>query len=220
MFAFERVSGEAGIFRSGNGRVTAGLVMGALAIAVLSLNAMARAQRLEGGESELGMVLGSPTTVLKATAGPSTPLRSAQDDTRGGIPSFPARAARNLPPRMTQAQRFLAQRGLTNQKNRTKWHAARRAGSAHLGVPMSEAATQPQAPPAATWQPLGPTAVTSANFGLVTGRVAALALDPSDTTGNHLYAGTTGGGVWVSKNAGASTVSSITFTPLTDSLGL
>ena len=53
----------------------------------------------------------------------------------------------------------------------------------------------------------------------MTGRIAALALDPSDTTGNHLYVGTTGGGVWVSQNAGASTTSSVTFTPLTDSLG-
>jgi hypothetical protein len=85
---------------------------------------------------------------------------------------------------------------------------------------MSLAGAQAQTTPAtATWQALGPTAVTSANFGLVTGRIAALALDPSDTTGNHLYAGTTGGGVWVSQNAGASSTSSITFTPLTDSLG-
>jgi hypothetical protein len=108
---------------------------------------------------------------------------------------------------------------LTNKKNREKWHAARRAGSAHLSAPMSTAGAQAQTPATATWQPLGPTAVTSANFGLVTGRIAALALDTSDTTGNHLYVGTTGGGVWVSQNAGASTTSSITFTPLTDSLG-
>ena len=94
------------------------------------------------------------------------------------------------------------------------------AGLTHPSVPMSEAGTQAQTPTTATWQPLGPTAVTSANFGLVTGRIAALALDPSDTTGNHLYVGTTGGGVWVSKNAGASATSSITFSPLTDSLGL
>jgi hypothetical protein len=69
-----------------------------------------------------------------------------------------------------------------------------------------------------TWQPLGPTAVQSPNFGLVTGRVSALALDPSDATGNRLYAGTTGGGVWVANNAAASTPSSIVFTPLTDTL--
>ncbi len=61
-------------------------------------------------------------------------------------------------------------------------------------------------------------AVQTPNFGLVTGRVSALALDPSDATGNRLYAGTTGGGVWVANNAAASTPSSIAFTPLTDTL--
>ncbi len=48
--------------------------------------------------------------------------------------------------------------------------------------------------------------------------MAALALDPSDATGNRLYAGTTGGGVWVANNAAVSTPSSIVFTPLTDSV--
>ena len=70
----------------------------------------------------------------------------------------------------------------------------------------------------ATWQPLGPTAVQTPGFGLVTGRVAAVALDPSDATGNHLYLGTTGGGVWVAQNAGTSNASSVVFTPLTDTL--
>ena len=70
----------------------------------------------------------------------------------------------------------------------------------------------------ATWQPLGPTAVLTPDFGLVTGRISAIALDPSDATGNHLYIGTTGGGVWSSSNAGTSTVSNIVFNPLTDAL--
>ncbi len=47
-----------------------------------------------------------------------------------------------------------------------------------------------------TWTALGPAAVQTPDFGLVTGRVAAIALDPSDATGNRLYIGTTGGGVW------------------------
>ncbi|MGA3263930.1 MAG: choice-of-anchor D domain-containing protein [Terracidiphilus sp.] len=121
---------------------------------------------------------------------------------------------------MIHAQRFLARRGWTQSKNRANWQAARRAAAARSAAPTS--AVQPLAgtPATATWQPLGPTAVASANFGLVTGRVSALALDPSDATGNHLYVGTTGGGVWVSQNAGASSTSSITFTPLTDSLGV
>ncbi len=68
----------------------------------------------------------------------------------------------------------------------------------------------------ATWLPLGPTAVQSQNFGLVTGRVSALALDPSDATGNTLYVGTTGGGVWKSQNADTTSLANISFIPLTD----
>ena len=59
-------------------------------------------------------------------------------------------------------------------------------------------------------------AVITPNFGLVSGRVSSIALDPSDATGNSLYVGTTGGGVWSANNAGTSTVSSIVFNPLTD----
>jgi hypothetical protein len=69
-----------------------------------------------------------------------------------------------------------------------------------------------------TWQPLGPSTVQTPDFGLVTGRVAAIALDPSDPTGNRLYLGTTGGGVWVANNAAVAATSSIVFTPLTDSV--
>jgi hypothetical protein len=69
-----------------------------------------------------------------------------------------------------------------------------------------------------TWQPLGPTAVQTPDYGLVSGRVAAIALDPSDATGNRLYVGTTGGGVWVANNAGVSQPASIVFAPLTDNV--
>ena len=69
-----------------------------------------------------------------------------------------------------------------------------------------------------TWQPLGPAAVLTPDFGLVSGRVTSIALDPSDATGNRLYVGTTGGGVWMANNAGASPTSAIVFTPLTDAV--
>jgi hypothetical protein len=69
-----------------------------------------------------------------------------------------------------------------------------------------------------SWEPLGPQAVISANYGLVSGRITALALDPSDTTGNTLFVGTTGGGVWRSQNAGTSSAAQISFVPLTDDL--
>ncbi len=58
----------------------------------------------------------------------------------------------------------------------------------------------------------------TANYGLVTGRISSLALDPSDPKGNRLYAGTTGGGVWFSQNAAAADPASIVFVPLTDNL--
>jgi hypothetical protein len=69
-----------------------------------------------------------------------------------------------------------------------------------------------------TWQSVGPAAVVSQNYGLVTGRITALALDPSDATGNTLYVGTTGSGVWRSQNADTSSLANINFVPLTDDL--
>ncbi len=68
------------------------------------------------------------------------------------------------------------------------------------------------------WQAVGPASVTSLNYGAVTGRVTALALDPSDATGNNLFIGVTGGGVWHSLNAASATPGNITFTALTDDL--
>ena len=118
--------------------------------------------------------------------------------------------AQTVPPRVVQAHRFLAERG---------WGAAH-AGAVKVRSRAATARTWPQttsAPETASWQPLGPTAVISANYGLVTGRVSSIAFDPADPTGNRVYVGTTGGGVWLSQNAGTSTPS-VVFTPLTDTL--
>jgi hypothetical protein len=130
----------------------------------------------------------------------------------------------NLPPRVVQAERFLAQRGWHRDQARgsTSGGAAAWAGAGNLRRNASAAAAVPQAQSmaagqgTATWLPLGPTAVQSPNFGLVTGRISALALDPSDTTGNTLYVGTTGGGVWRSQNVDTSSPANISFIPLTD----
>ena len=54
-------------------------------------------------------------------------------------------------------------------------------------------------------------------FGNVTGRVTSLAIDAWDRSGNTVYAGTTGGGVWKSTNAAAS-ADQVAFSPLTDDL--
>ncbi len=69
----------------------------------------------------------------------------------------------------------------------------------------------------AAWQPIGPNQIATPAYGNVTGRVTAIAIDPADATGNTVYLGTTGGGVWKSTNA-AGPVSAVTFAPLTDTL--
>jgi hypothetical protein len=69
----------------------------------------------------------------------------------------------------------------------------------------------------AAWQPIGPDSILSPTYGNLTGRVTALALDLNDTTGNTLFLGATGGGVWKSTNA-AGPLANVTFTPLTDTL--
>ena len=51
------------------------------------------------------------------------------------------------------------------------------------------------------WQAVGPAQMASQSFGKVTGRVTSVAIDPADGTGNTVYLGTTGGGVWKSANA-------------------
>ncbi len=69
----------------------------------------------------------------------------------------------------------------------------------------------------AAWQPLGPSSIVSPTYNNLTGRVAAIATDPNDPTGNTVYLGTTGGGVWKSTNA-AGPLGAASFAPLTDTL--
>ncbi len=67
------------------------------------------------------------------------------------------------------------------------------------------------------WAPLGPATVNSSLYGAVTGRVTSIAVDPNDASGNTVWLGTTGGGVWKSTNA-AGLLANATFAPLTDTL--
>jgi hypothetical protein len=114
----------------------------------------------------------------------------------------------NLPPRVVEAQRFLARRG---------WSATR-ASAVQIRLHPAMERPWPATTATASWLPLGPTAVASPSYGLVTGRVSSIAFDPTDSTGNRIYLGTTGGGVWLSQNAGTSNGSSVVFTPLTDTV--
>jgi hypothetical protein len=119
------------------------------------------------------------------------------------------------PPRATAAEQFLAQRGFRGGQPVTSRATALR-GRAASSVRATPASAS--TPASGTWTALGPTAVSTGNFGLVTGRVTAVAFDPSDPAGNTVYLGTTGGGVWKSTTAGAPSTSSISFSPLTDTL--
>jgi hypothetical protein len=69
----------------------------------------------------------------------------------------------------------------------------------------------------AGWQAVGPNQIASLAYGNVTGRLTSIAIDPADATGNTVYVGSTGGGVWKSTNA-AGPAGSVTFLPLTDTL--
>lgn len=101
--------------------------------------------------------------------------------------------------------------------------AVRGGGSAALALVAARrehlalAAKPRNADLSAKWTAVGPGSVANPVYGAVSGRVTALAVDPGDATGNTLYAGTTGGGVWKSTDA-AGPLAAVTFVPLTDTL--
>src|SRR5438445_9710798 len=75
------------------------------------------------------------------------------------------------------------------------------------------------------WTPLGPAPLASdaTGFGAqdykwVSGRATAVAVDPSDSSGNTVYVGGAYGGVWKSSNAGplSPNASSVTWNPVID----
>jgi hypothetical protein len=118
-----------------------------------------------------------------------------------------------------RTHRFLAQRQVDPRTALTPAQALQRARAQHLALLHGNL---PDARPrtsslTAAWQPLGPGSVVSTAFNNLTGRITAVAPDPNDTTGNTVYLGTTGGGVWKSTNA-AGALASVTFAPLTDTL--
>jgi len=122
--------------------------------------------------------------------------------------------AAGIPPAVRAARRFLAHRGMV-PGSLGRRPASRPGLGPNSSRPRPQGASPARILPQ-NWEPLGPAAVLTSAYGLVSGRITSLALDPSDATGNTLYAGTTGGGVWVSHNAATSNVANVVFTPLTD----
>ena len=127
--------------------------------------------------------------------------------------AFTAAALGLAPHRRLLTQRFLNGRHMPAGSPGTPAQAM-----AHARAQQADLLAQPRlASLTAAWQPLGPTSIVSSTYGNLTGRISALALDPNDPTGNTLYVGTTGGGVWKSTDA-AGTLASASFSPLTDTL--
>jgi len=87
----------------------------------------------------------------------------------------------------------------------------------HADMVRARGAQPPIAALNARWQPVGPGQVASVAYGKISGRVSSIAIDPADGTGNTVYLGTTGGGVWKSTNA-AGPAEGVTFAPMTDNL--
>jgi hypothetical protein len=69
---------------------------------------------------------------------------------------------------------------------------------------FSAAAPQivPQSLSTIMWGPSGPAPTTGGTFSPVTGRITAIAVDPSDTSGSTVLIGGAQGGIWRSTNAG------------------
>ena len=159
-----------------------------------------------------------PETVCPAEAAIS-PASNASQGAHAASGTQPAPGARSalrtqsIPPRVRQARRFLAERGIVAGK--VSRQSGRRLG---LKANVARTAAVTGASSVPTWTGVGPLAVETASYGLVSGRVSALALDPSDAGGNTLYVGTTGGGVWKATNVAASAPGAISFAPLTDGL--
>ncbi len=129
-----------------------------------------------------------------------------------------AQTPQRLTPR-ARAHRFTAPRTRTTGAPAARSLAAARAQNTTLTTARAQAiaANPALAPLSAPWTPAGPAAIQSLQYGAISGRVTALALDPTDPTGNTLFVGTAGGGLWKSTNAAGPTAQ-VTFTPLTDTL--
>lgn len=69
-----------------------------------------------------------------------------------------------------------------------------------------------------SWVALGPAPLMSDRnfFGVVSGRSTAVAIDPSDATGNTVYVAGAYGGVWKSTNAANAVLANVTWTAVTD----
>ncbi len=146
-----------------------------------------------------------------------TPGDASNSAPLGSAEAARARAARFLAGR-TVATASVGQLSLPAAEALRQARTLGSAGASPLARPRPQSSTGGgTANLSAVWQALGPMSVNSVLYGQISGRITAVAIDPNDSTGNTVYLGTTGGGVWKSTNA-AGASSSVSFVPLTDTL--
>ena len=146
-------------------------------------------------------------TALTLCAFVTFPLAYSQ---QMAVPSQMARIAQRR-----QAAGFLAERGAKLGQQTNMAQMLMRARAQDSALVRKQQAADTTGSLTAPWTSAGPQQVETPAYGLVTGRITSIAVDPSDATGNTVYAGTTGGGVWKSTNA-AGAAGAVTFSPLTD----
>ncbi len=118
-------------------------------------------------------------------------------------------------PHAVRAKRFLGGRSaVAGDAAANAMDAARQE---HAKMLLQQSVLPRLSPLNASWQAVGPGQIASIAYGNVAGRVTSIAIDPQDATGNTVYLGTTGGGVWKSTNA-AGPAASVSFAALTDTL--
>jgi hypothetical protein len=122
-------------------------------------------------------------------------------------PSAVAEQTRNTSSNPQSAARLLAEARSASARRLAGQHATNGL-TAHLQAQLPAGLKT-------TWMPLGPSQTITPAYGAITGRVTSIAVDASDATGNTVYAGTTGGGVWKSINA-AGPAGQVAFVPVTD----
>jgi len=108
---------------------------------------------------------------------------------------------------------------------RYRAHAQKMQLRAEQAARMNTAITAATTTAIGIWTPLGPAPLASdatgfgqQDYGWVSGRAIAVAVDPADATGNTVYIGGAYGGVWKSTNAGPLSPNSanVSWSPLID----
>ena len=123
------------------------------------------------------------------------PSRSSPEVDVVANPSRPIADNRSTPATVSRAERrFLQARTLMGEGAQAQGLAAARAE--HVAMIRAQSSQQKISTLNAAWQPVGPGAIASLTYGKTSGRISSIAIDPSDATGNTVFLGTTGGGVW------------------------